>query len=148
MSQKAFKICSQYSKLLKKIAICFYFYQQGWMTRKIIWELCRYINWKYSMRFSTLFSFPDSKKLLSLVLLINLIWTAIMEIMHGNIIPWKHHNISFITNKLYHNIMGSSISSWILGHLKNILKGWLIALHFKKSWMLHKARWLSSLKSY
>lgn len=55
------------------------------------------------MIFTTPFSFLDNKKLSSLVLLSNLICIAIMEIMHGNIIPWKHYNISLITKTLYHN---------------------------------------------
>lgn len=105
----------------KKIAISFYFYQQGWVTKEITRLLCGYINWKYYTRYTTCFSFPDNKKLLFLVLLSNLICIAIMEIMHGNVLPWKHHNISLITNTLYHNIMGSSISPWILGNFKNIL---------------------------
>lgn len=121
LSEKLFKIWSQYSKLIKKTSYFTSISRDGWLKK--LHDCYVGILTKNIIRDLQHFSFSDNKKLLSLVLLSNLICTAIMEIMHGNIIPWKHHNIALITNTLYHNIRGSSISSWILGHLKNILQG-------------------------
>lgn len=67
--------------------------------------------------------FYDTKKWFSLVFLSNLFCTIITEIIHSDIfsdiISWKHHKVSLMTNTLYHNNVIINLS--VLGY-RNIFQ--------------------------